>query len=76
VWHSQELLAKIEKAERWPSRNLAVRCDAILDTGGVLGTLWEAVEIEHRASLGCRWPRPAGQEAHPVARAGGPAGSR
>jgi transcriptional regulator with XRE-family HTH domain len=76
VWRSQELLAKIEKAERWPSRELAVRCDVILDTGGVLATLWETAEIEHRANLRCRWPRRAGREAHLVARVDGPAGSR
>jgi ribosome-binding protein aMBF1 (putative translation factor) len=41
VWRSQELLAKIEKAERWPSLEPAVRCDAVLDVQAAAG-IWRA----------------------------------
>lgn len=50
VWHSQELVAKVEKGERWPSWYLANRCDLALATGGVLATLWPAVERQRLAS--------------------------
>jgi transcriptional regulator with XRE-family HTH domain len=46
VWHSQEILAKVEKGERWPSWDLATRCDAALTTGGQLAALWPDVERE------------------------------
>ena len=36
-------LAKVEKAERWPTEYLARRCDAELDAGGELVRLWTAV---------------------------------
>ena len=36
IWHSQELVAKVEKAERWPNWSLATRCDAVLRTGEML----------------------------------------
>jgi transcriptional regulator with XRE-family HTH domain len=46
VWHSQEILAKVEKGERWPSWDLATRCDAALTTEGQLAALWPDVERE------------------------------
>jgi ribosome-binding protein aMBF1 (putative translation factor) len=75
VWHSQELVAKIEKAERWPSSELAARCDRLLETGGVLATLWVAVEREHQASLQRRGSRSARCETGPAAPARSPAAS-
>src|SRR5216683_3417669 len=44
IWHSQEFVAKVEKGERWPSWDLATRCDVALRTGGVLAGLWPGVE--------------------------------
>jgi transcriptional regulator with XRE-family HTH domain len=49
VWHSQEIVAKVEKGERWPSWDLATRCDSALSTGGQLTALWPAVERERLA---------------------------
>jgi transcriptional regulator with XRE-family HTH domain len=49
IWHSQELVAKVEKAERWPSWYLATRCDVALRTGGLLAGLWPAVERQRLA---------------------------
>lgn len=49
IWHSQELVAKVEKAERWPSWYLATRCDVALRTGGLLARLWPAVEQQRLA---------------------------
>lgn len=54
VWHSEETVAKIEKAERWPSRDLAHRCDEVLDTGGFLLAAWPEVEQQRLASDGRR----------------------
>jgi transcriptional regulator with XRE-family HTH domain len=50
VWHSQELVSKVEKGQRWPSWDLASRCDTALGTGGVLARLWPAVERQRLAS--------------------------
>lgn len=50
IWHSPEFVAKVEKAERWPSWYLATRCDAALATGGVLAGLWPAVERQRLVS--------------------------
>ncbi len=49
IWHSQELLAKVEKAERWPTWHLATQCDVALRTGGLLARLWPAVERQRLA---------------------------
>jgi transcriptional regulator with XRE-family HTH domain len=49
IWHSQEIVAKVEKGERWPSLDLAMRCDVALSTGGELAGLWPAVERERLA---------------------------
>ena len=49
IWHSQELVAKVEKAERWPSWYLATQCDVALQTGGLLAGLWPAVERQRLA---------------------------
>jgi DNA-binding XRE family transcriptional regulator len=59
VWHSTESMAKVEKGERWPSFDLTMRCDQVLDTGGALIALWPAVEQERLACDGRRRSRPA-----------------
>lgn len=43
---SGALVAKVEKAERTPTCDLATRCDAALATGGVLGRLWPLVQLQ------------------------------
>jgi transcriptional regulator with XRE-family HTH domain len=48
--YSQELVSKVEKAERWATWYLATRCDAALRTGGVLTGLWPEVEQQRLAS--------------------------
>ncbi|HTT55226.1 MAG TPA: helix-turn-helix transcriptional regulator [Streptosporangiaceae bacterium] len=62
IWHSQELVAKVEKAERWPSWYLATRCDVALRKGGLLARLWPAVERQRLAG-DRRGPLSAGQAA-------------
>lgn len=47
---SADLIAKIEKAARWPTRGLAARCDTVLDTGGILERLWPLVDHERLGS--------------------------
>lgn len=54
VWHSGEVVAKVEKAQRWPTRYFAERCDQILDTGGVLLGLFPLVEEQRLACDGRR----------------------
>jgi transcriptional regulator with XRE-family HTH domain len=65
VWHSQELVSKVEKGQRWATRDLAARCDAALRTDGVLAGLWPEVEQQRLASDRRRRPRasPAGGHA-------------
>jgi DNA-binding XRE family transcriptional regulator len=48
VYVSADLVAKVEKAVRWPSKELASRCDAVLNTGGVLMELLPIVDHERR----------------------------
>ncbi len=50
IWHSQELVSKVEKGQRWPSWYLAARSDVVLDTGGALTGLWPAVEWQRLTS--------------------------
>lgn len=48
VYVSGDLVAKVEKALRWPSKEFASRCDAALNTGGVLMDLLPLVDRERR----------------------------
>jgi hypothetical protein len=43
---SGDTVAKIEKAARWPTADIATRCDAVLGTGGTLGRLVPLLERE------------------------------
>jgi hypothetical protein len=49
VWHSAESVAKVEKAQRWPSLDFTRRCERVLATGGALTILWPAVEQQRLA---------------------------
>ena len=58
VWQSQEILSKVEKGQRWPSADLAARCDRALDAGGALTALWPAVDRQRlRCDGRCRHQR-------------------
>ncbi|MEV0005613.1 helix-turn-helix domain-containing protein [Micromonospora sp. NPDC050980] len=50
VYVSADLIAKVEKAFRWPPAGFAARCDVVLNTGGVLEELLPLVDRE-RLSL-------------------------
>jgi transcriptional regulator with XRE-family HTH domain len=52
--HSEATIAKVESGERWPTEDLARRCDDVLQTGGALTVLWPAVRAEQQASDGRR----------------------
>ncbi|GHJ49081.1 hypothetical protein Cs7R123_64230 [Catellatospora sp. TT07R-123] len=52
--HSEAMIAKVESGERWPTEDLARRCDEALETGGVLAVLWPRVRAEQQASDGRR----------------------
>ncbi|MEV4411232.1 helix-turn-helix transcriptional regulator [Catellatospora sp. NPDC049609] len=52
--HSEAMIAKVESGERWPTEDLARRCDEVLQTGGALAGLWPAVRVEQQASDGRR----------------------
>lgn len=45
-------IGKVEKAQRWPSVELARRMDAALQTGGALEAMWPTVDLEHSESPG------------------------
>jgi transcriptional regulator with XRE-family HTH domain len=45
---SPDLIAKVEKASRWPANHFATLCDAALDTGGVLTDLMPVLDQERR----------------------------
>jgi WD40 repeat protein len=48
--HSGDTISKVEKAVRWPTEQLAQRCDMVLDTGGALKRLLPLVLAERRVT--------------------------
>lgn len=48
VVYDRSHIAKVELGERWPSRELAVRCDDALSCDGALVRLWSLVDAEHQ----------------------------
>lgn len=42
----KDLIAKIERGQRWPAHDLVLRCEEALETGGELARLWPAVETD------------------------------
>lgn len=50
VVHGRVLIAAVESGGRWPSRDLARRCDDALASGGTLQLLWPLVDAERRAA--------------------------
>jgi transcriptional regulator with XRE-family HTH domain len=68
VRYSRETVAAVEGGRRYPSQELARRCDEVLATDGVLGRLWPLVESAQVAADRRRGPRstrpdPAGSTA-------------
>ncbi|MFD0748166.1 helix-turn-helix transcriptional regulator [Phytohabitans flavus] len=57
VRFSRETVAAVESGRRYGSRELAVRCDEVLGTGGLLASLWPDVAREQMAADGRRGPR-------------------
>ncbi|MCX6462685.1 MAG: NB-ARC domain-containing protein [Pseudonocardiales bacterium] len=57
--HSGDLIAKVEKAVRWPTEPLAQRCDLVLDTGGELCRLLPLVLSERPSGGDGSAARPA-----------------
>ncbi len=52
ITYSKETIAKVELGERWPVKDFAESCDAVLDTEGELAALFPEVEAERRAHDG------------------------
>jgi hypothetical protein len=76
---SASLIGRIEKSDRWPSKDLAVACDAVLGTGGTLARLWPAVEEQRRQEAADQpstyaGGQTAGDPGGPEQPASGPAG--
>ena len=46
VYASADLLGKVEKAQRWPSRTLVDDCENVLRTGGILLRLYALASTE------------------------------
>ncbi|MEU4334908.1 helix-turn-helix transcriptional regulator [Micromonospora lupini] len=61
VRFSRETVAAVESGRRFGSHEFAVRCDDVLDTGGLLASLWPQVAAEQLAADGRRGPRSAEQ---------------
>ncbi|GIG91256.1 helix-turn-helix transcriptional regulator [Plantactinospora endophytica] len=57
VRFSRETVAAVEAGRRYGSQELAVRCDDVLGTGGLLTALWPRVAVEQIAADGRRGPR-------------------
>jgi transcriptional regulator with XRE-family HTH domain len=57
VRFSRETVAAVESGRRYGSQELAVRCDDVLGTGGLLTALWPQVAAEQMAADGRRGPR-------------------
>ncbi|WP_159079216.1 MULTISPECIES: helix-turn-helix transcriptional regulator [unclassified Plantactinospora] len=76
VRFSRETVAAVEAGRRYGSQELAVRCDDVLGTGGLLTALWPRVAVEQIAADGRRGPRggaaggPDGTGADPVTAVG------
>jgi len=49
VFASADLIAKVEKARRWPGAELVERCEAVLDSGGLLQRLYAFAQAERVA---------------------------
>ncbi|MEV4757191.1 helix-turn-helix transcriptional regulator [Micromonospora sp. NPDC049559] len=65
VRFSRETVAAVESGRRYGSQELAVRCDEVLGTGGLLAGLWPQVAAEQLAADGRRGPR-TGEPGQPV----------
>lgn len=50
VVYTRASIASVESGRQWPSRDLAVRCDEVLHSGGRLQWLWPLVDAERRAA--------------------------
>lgn len=46
ILHSASTVAKVETAQRWPSRDFAEHSDSVLETGGELVRLWHQAQLE------------------------------
>ncbi|GAB4586192.1 helix-turn-helix domain-containing protein [Nocardia sp. IFM 10818] len=46
ILHSASTVAKVETAQRWPSRDFAEHSDSVLGTGGELLRLWHEAHLE------------------------------
>ncbi len=57
VRYSRETVAAVERGRRYATRQLALRCDEVLATDGVLGRLWPRVESVRVAADRRRGPR-------------------
>jgi transcriptional regulator with XRE-family HTH domain len=52
ICYSKDLVRRVESAERLPSREFVVACDATLGANGALLHLWPMLEREHRLRTG------------------------
>lgn len=52
VFASPDLIGKVEKARRWPRQELVDRCEAVLDSGGLLRRLYALALAERSPETG------------------------
>lgn len=53
--YDHSFISRLERGYRWPTRELARRCDELFGTGGELVNQWRRAERERRADSGPRW---------------------
>jgi transcriptional regulator with XRE-family HTH domain len=53
--YDHSFISRLERGYRWPSRELARRCDELLGTGGELLSQWRLADSERRAMSTPRW---------------------
>ncbi|MFJ9621214.1 helix-turn-helix domain-containing protein [Streptomyces sp. NPDC101181] len=74
IMHSGSTVSKVEKAERWPSREFADRSDHVLGAKGALTDLWLRAQEERNADVLAPGARRRRAEAEGVCGRGGASG--
>jgi transcriptional regulator with XRE-family HTH domain len=55
--YDHSFISRLERGYRWPTRELAHRCDELFNTGGELLNQWRRADRERRGAANPRWAR-------------------
>jgi transcriptional regulator with XRE-family HTH domain len=53
--YDHSFISRLERGYRWPTRELARRCDELFGTGGELVSQWRRAERERRGGANPDW---------------------